>query len=338
MIIGLIICLLLALIATFLAGLQNYIGAPMVGLLLGIVISNLWPVSSEIQKGTKFASGKLLKFGIVLAGGTLSFASIMGSGVKALPFIIFNVILSIAVGLFFGRRLGTSQNTGLLVGGGTAICGGTAIATLTSIIKATEEEFAYAMAAIFFFDIFAAIMWPYAALAMKFSPEQFGILSGLAISDTASVTAAGVTFDGLSNGLVGAAGLTGGQIAVVIKLVRTTMLIFVAMGAVIYMLRNSGGQESSNLSLREQLVKTFPYFVLGFLALALAKTFGLIPDIIAPWLGKGNKFLITMALVGVGYKIKLKDIFSKGLKPIFLGGLTWLAVAVSTLIFAIFLT
>lgn len=336
MIIGLFICLLLALASTWLSGLQNYIGGPMIGLLLGILVSNMWPVSQEIQKGTKFASGKLLKFGIVLAGGTLSFASIMGSGLKALPFIIFNILLSLAAALFFGRLLGTSKNTGILVGGGTAICGGTAIATLTSIIKAQEEEFAYAMAAIFFFDIFAALMWPYAALAMNLSPEQFGILSGLAISDTASVTAAGVTFDGLSRGALGLSGLSGGQLAVVVKLVRTTMLIFVAMGAVLYMLKNSEEQGNSNLSLKDQLVKTFPYFVLGFLALALAKTFGLIPSSIAPYLSKGNKFLITMALVGVGYKIKLKDILSKGLKPIILGGLTWATVALSTLLFTFF--
>lgn len=336
MIIGLFICVVIAFVSTWLAGFQHYVGAPMLGLLLGIVISNLWPVSSEIQKGTKFASGKLLKFGIILAGGTLSFASIMGSGVQALPLIVFNILLSIGAALFFGKRLGTTTNTGVLVGGGTAICGGTAIATLTSIIKAKEEEFAYAMAAIFFFDIFAAMMWPYAAVALQLSPEQFGILGGLAISDTASVTAAGVTYDGLVKGLQGVAGLTGGQLAVVVKLVRTTMLIFVAMGGVVWMLRRTDleGEECS-LSMKDQVLKCFPYFVLGFLALALAKTFGLIPSAIAPWLSKGNKFFITMALVGVGYKIKLKDIISKGLKPIALGGLTWLTVAASTLAYTL---
>lgn len=335
MIIGLTICVVIALLSTWLAGFQHYVGAPMLGLLLGIVVSNLWPVSKEIQKGTKYASGTLLKFGIILAGGTLSFASIMGSGVQALPLITFNIILSIAAALFYGRYLKTSTNTGVLVGGGTAICGGTAIATLTSIIKAKEEEFAYAMAAIFFFDIFAAMMWPYAAVALKLSVEQFGYLGGLAISDTASVTAAGVTYDGLMKGAAGLAGMTGGQLAVIVKLVRTTMLIFVAMGAVVWMLRRTDLEETCDLSMKDQVLKCFPYFVLGFLALALAKTFGLIPASIAPWLSKGNKFFITMALVGVGYKIKLKDIISKGLKPIILGGLTWLTVAASTLIYTL---
>ncbi len=337
MIIGLSICAVMAIAATWLAGLQHYIGAPMLGLFLGVIVSNLWPVSAEVQKGTKYASGKLLKFGIILAGSTLNFMSILGVGMQALPLILFNICLSFTVALLIGRRLKTSTNTGILVGGGTAICGGTAIATLTSIIKAKEEEFAYAMAAIFFFDIFSATMWPYAAMAMHLTPEQYGILGGLAISDTASVTAAGVTFDGLMQGAVGINGMTGGQLAVVVKLVRTTMLIFVAMAAVIWMLRESkkSGSTEQQLSMKEQMLKSFPYFVLGFLALAICKTFGLIPASVAPWLSKGNKFFITMALVGVGYKIKLNELFKKGLKPILLGGCTWLAVAATTLIYTL---
>ncbi|MCE5197021.1 MAG: putative sulfate exporter family transporter, partial [Negativicutes bacterium] len=159
----------------------------------------------------------------------------------------------------------------------------------------------------------------------------------LAISDTASVTAAGVTYDGLMQGAVGISGMTGGQLAVVVKLVRTTMLIFVAMAAVIWVLRESkkSGSTEQQLSMKEQMLKSFPYFVLGFLALAICKTFGLIPASVAPWLSKGNKFLITMALVGVGYKIKIKELFQKGLRPILLGGCTWLAVAVTTLIYTL---
>lgn len=44
-----------------------------------------------------------------------------------------------------------------------------------------------------------------------------------------------------------------------------------------------------------------------------------------------------MALVGVGYKIKIKDLFTKGAKPIVLGGLTWATVAVVTLGYAVVL-
>ena len=56
-----------------------------------------------------------------------------------------------ALAILAGRKLGVTENTSVLVGGGTCICGGTAIATLSRIIKAKEEEIAFAMAAIFLF-------------------------------------------------------------------------------------------------------------------------------------------------------------------------------------------
>lgn len=46
------------------------------------------------------------------------------------------------------------------------------------------------------------------------------------------------------------------------------------------------------------------------------------------------KFCFAMALVSVGYKIKIKDLFTKGVKPIVLGGLTWSTVSVATLVYA----
>ncbi len=50
-------------------------------------------------------------------------------------------------------------------------------------------------------------------------------------------------------------------------------------------------------------------------------------------LGKIAKFLFASALAGVGFKIKFKDVFSKGIKPIALGGITWACVAACSLAF-----
>ena len=58
---------------------------------------------------------------------------------------------------------------------------------------------------------------------------------------------------------------------------------------------------------------------------------------LAAVLKKANKFLITVALVGVGCKINLRDMFTKGIKPVLLGGCTWLAVAVVTLFYVLVL-
>mgnify|MGYP001016773088 CR=1 FL=1 len=91
------------------------------------------------------------------------------------------------------------------------------------------------------------------------------------------------------------------------------------------------------------IAKAFPVFILGFLALAIVNT---IVDFSSIHVGNtsvaavfkiANKFLITIALVGVGSKMKLKELFTKGIRPVILGGVTWIVIAIVTLCYDIFL-
>ena len=201
---------------------------------------------------------------------------------------------------------------------------------------------AYAMAAIFLFDILAALLWPYAAAALGLTARQYGLLGGLAISDTSSVTAAGATFDMITGGLsdlVQGETLTGGEMAVVVKLTRTVMLVFVAVAVMLVSMvragKDGGGEQEGSFARRA--AKTFPLFVLGFLLTAVLNTmldFGSISLgmlTLKELCAKGGKYFISCALVGVGFKIKLRELFTKGVRPVLLGGCTWLALAISTL-------
>lgn len=304
----------------------------MVALLVSMIICNLIPsLNKDFKAGTTFASKKFLNWGIILTGATLSFADIMGTGVKALPLILFNILLSFTVALLVGKKLGVTRNTSVLVGGGTCICGGTAIATLSRIIKALEEEIAFAMAAIFLFDTLAAFTYPYLAGALNLTENQFAFLGGTAINDTSSVAGAQATYVGLN-------GLGDWNGALNVKLVRTTMLIFVALVWTIIMAKKAKNEAAQQDSLFTVVKKTFPMFILGFVIMAGLNTFGVFDFMIgsataSSWMGKLSKFLFASALAGVGFKIKFKDVFSKGAKPIALGGITWLCVAASSLIF-----
>ena len=64
-------------------------------------------------------------------------------------------------------------------------------------------------------------------------------------------------------------------------------------------------------------------------------TIGVFSDTGVSFLSKCGKFLFSAALAGVGFKIKFKDVFSKGLKPIALGGVTWICVALCSFAFAL---
>lgn len=314
---------------------RTVIGGPMVALLVTMIICNVIPkIDKSFKAGTTFASKKFLNWGIILTGATLSFADILGTGVKALPLILINICISFAVALTVGKKLGVTENTSTLVGGGTCICGGTAIATLSRIIKAADDEIAFAMAAIFLFDTISAFSYPYLAGAMHLTSNQFAFLGGTAINDTSSVAGSQATYVALN-----ALGDYNGALNV--KLVRTTMLIFVALAWTIIMAkREAANGTASNESLFAVVKKTFPMFILGFVIMAGLNTVGLfgfqVPALgmtCGKLLGKIAKFLFASALAGVGFKIKFVDVFSKGAKPIALGGITWACVAASSLIF-----
>lgn len=330
-------CIVIAVIATYLGGKQRIIGAPMIGLFISIIIVNFLPsIDKDFKAGTSFVGKKFLNLGIILAGATLNFKEILGYGAKGLPLIIMNLVISFTVAYFIGKKIQVSTNTCTLVGGGTAICGGTAIATLASIIKAKETEIAYAMTAIFLFDIFAALIFPYLSGILGLTNNQFGILAGSAINDTSSVAAAEATYSVLNN--------IDTSSAITIKLTRTTMLIVVAIIFSIISIKNQATSNASKdtngsqkMSVGKTVIKVFPWFILIFLFMAILNTLEVFDNIngASNFFKKGYKFLNTAALAGVGFKIQFKDLITKGTKPIILGGCTWIAVAATSIIFVL---
>lgn len=346
---GLLLCAALGAAATVLAGVQSVIGGPLIGMFLGIILSNLFPrLSRHIKAGAAFASKHVLRLGIVLCGGTLSFSVILGAGGKALPFILLSIAMAFLTACLLGKYVfRVSENTRILVAGGTSICGGTAIATLAGVVEADDDEVAYAMTAIFLFDILAALLWPYAALWLGLGPEQFSILAGIAINDVSSVTAAGATYDSLMGAAaMSASGVTGGDLAVVVKLTRVVMLVFVVLAVMLWKMvrqRKVPEKHGEKGALLSQAVRAFPLFILVFLLMALANTLMDFSKIqlgsfsLAELLKKANKYCITVALVGVGCKIDLREMLKKGVRPVILGGCTWCIVALICLSYTVFL-
>ena len=333
---AIVLCLIIGFLATKSTELQDMLfhrtvmGGPMVALLVSMIICNM--VSSldqDFKAGTTYCSKQFLNWGIILTGGTLSFASILGTGVKALPLILFNICLSFTVALLIGKKIGVTKNTSVLVGGGTCICGGTAIATLSRIIKAADAEIAFAMAAIFLFDTISAFSYPYIASAIGFTENQFAFVAGTAINDTSSVAGAQATYQAM----IGNMDFNG---ALNVKLVRTTMLIFVAVFWTVMMAKEAkkNGEAGENQSILAVVQKTFPMFIFWFVVMAGLNTVGAFSKTGLSILKTFSKFLFASALAGVGFKIKFKDVFSKGLKPIALGGITWACVAASSYLFA----
>lgn len=319
---------------TLLSYLQNmlwhktYISAPMMALILAMIIYNFKnDMSQSFFDNINIISKKMLSWGIIIIGGTLSFTNFLGDGIKSLPLIIINITLSFIVALLIGKKLGVSDNEGILVGAGTAICGGTAIATIARIIKAKEQEIAFAMAAIFIFDTIAALTYPYIATALNMSLNQFALFAGTAINDTSSVAGAQATYIGLNN-------ITNFNGAINVKLIRTTMLIFVALFWVLMMARKNEAVKSKFLL--KVTTNTFPLFIIGFMFMAMLNTMNIF-DLqfngiaLTKVFSEISKFMFSCTLAGIGFKLKFSNVVAKGSKPILLGGIVWFCVFSFTL-------
>ena len=340
-------CFVCAILASWLGSVQHVMGAPLLGLFLGIILANVMPKSflQRSQAGAGVSSKRILRVGIILAGATLNFGAVVQVGAGALPLVIGAICISFLAAWIFGRLMRVTGNTRLLVGGGTSICGGTAVATLSAVVDAREDETAYAMTSIFLWDILACLIWPYVAVALHFSPDQYGLLGGVAINDVSSVTAAAQSFNTLmGDAAFNAEGVSGGDLAMIIKLTRVAMLVVVALvltvGHQVKLQRSGSAVQGGSNSIAKNIIGAFPFYVLGFLALAVVNTLVNFKGItvggsnLNSLISTAYKFLFAMALVGVGYKIKIKDLFTKGVKPVLLGGLTWATVSAVVLVYA----
>ena len=91
---AILMCIAIAVLATVLSKQQAYVGAPMIGLIVGILIVNIVPegkMSKEFKSGTVFAGKRYLSLGIVFLGATLAFSDLF-SAVYALPLVLFNIL------------------------------------------------------------------------------------------------------------------------------------------------------------------------------------------------------------------------------------------------------
>ena len=230
--------------------------------------------------------------------------------------------------MLVGRKIGVTKNTSVLVGGGTCICGGTAIATLSRIIKATDAEIAFGMAAIFLFDTISAFSYPYIAPAIGFTENQFAFVAGTAINDTSSVAGAQATYQAM----IANPEFSG---ALNVKLVRTTMLIFVAIVWTVLMARDAkkNGEAGSNDSILAVVQKTFPMFILYFVLASVVTTLAMLLGVAARFCSVqgASQFCIIMAMAAIGLNTDIVKLIKGGRQPLLLGLACWVAITLVSL-------
>ena len=285
----------------------HIIGASVIALFLGMILNHFW--KPEIfNAGIRFTSKKVLKFAIILLGASLSVNVILSVGKLSLVVMLFTLLTCFGGGYFIGKALKINWKLSNLISAGTGICGGSAIAAIAPVIEAEDSDIAYAMSATFLFDMAMIVLFPIMGRMLGLDDMAYGLWAGTAVNDTSSVVAAGYAF---SEGA--------GDFATMVKLTRTLSIIPTVLVFSLIHLRLKRKQSSEVVYRRVNLLNLFPWFILGFLALAALNSIGIIPSGVSAMAKNVSKFLMVAALGAIGLNTSFRDMKKSGINPMIHG-------------------
>ncbi|MEN0104478.1 MAG: putative sulfate exporter family transporter [Curtobacterium sp.] len=322
---GLALATGIAVVATVIGRFLPVVGAPVSGVVLGAVIGMVRRPADSLKPGITTASKFVLQLAVVLLGAQLSLAEVARVGVESLPVMLGTLVVCLLAAWGVGRLLGVVGNLRTLIGVGTGICGASAIAAVTPVIGAVSVEVAYAVSTIFLFNVAAVIVFPIVGHALGMSQHAFGLFAGTAVNDTSSVVAAASTY-----------GTQAANFAVVVKLVRTLMIIPIVLGLAWLVGRRSSATVDgaatapARWSFR-RVWKLVPWFLTGFVIAAAVNSTGILPGPVHPAISTVAAFLITVALSAIGLSTDIAGFRRAGFRPLVLGLVLWVVVTGSSL-------
>ena len=338
---GLALALAVAAVATGVGQYVPLVGSAVPGALIGIVIAIVVKPGARFAAGVKWASTFILQCSVVLLGAQLSIAEAARVGLSSLPVMLGTLAICLTAAWLYGRLLGVPGDLRTLIGVGTGICGGSAIAAVSPVIEVASADVAYAISTIFLFNIAAVLIFPLLGHALGMGQQSFGLFAGTAVNDTSSVVATATTY-----------GTAATSHAVVVKLVRTLMIIPICLGlsaltarkqqrpviatAPAAAARDSAGAPASpaalasaRMSLR-RATKLVPWFLIGFVLVAAVNSCGIIPAGAHSPLEHASVFLVSVALSAIGLSTNVAALRKAGARPLILGAVLWITVATAS--------
>ncbi len=311
-----------------------HLGPIVLAILLGAALRNVAPLPGWLQPGIRVSVKQVLSAAIILLGFELSLAEVVGIGAAGLAVVSLVVVGALAATYAISRRLGLGRKLSVLIATGCSICGASAVAAADSIIRADDEDTAYAVAVVSALGTLSMFALPLAQVALSLPETVYGAWAGASIHSVGQAVAAGL-----------AVSTEAGKAASLVKLTRVTFIAPITLGlSLLYayrlrirtseQARERGGSQSAALASKV----TVPWFVLGFIAVIGINSLGVLPPSLTDMLIHVDTFLLAMAMAAMGLEIRLTDMRQVGLTPLWAGGLatafiTLIALGLTLLLF-----
>ena len=273
------------------------------GLLVGIFIKNInfLPDLSIIDKGAKFAGKHILEFSVMLMGASIFLPDLFENGIELFLVIVLGIIGSMIISYVIGYKLlRLDKKLSTLVGVGNSICGNSAVAVIAPVIGASSNQIASAIGISAILGASQIILLPLLVPAFGLGDYQYGVVAGLSVYAVAQVVAASSIVSPVS-----------ANVATVVKLTRVILL-----APLVLFLRFFYNSESSNnkTNMSESILKFLPWFVVGFIILAILRSTEIIDNQLGLNIRSVAKFLFIISMVAIGLSVDLKEIIKVGPK------------------------
>lgn len=276
---------------------SNAVLCLVIGMAAALIIRN------PITKETGSASEKLLKTAVVLMGFGMSIGMMLEVGYASLWITFSSIVLTMVLGILYGRLFGTDRYIAVLVSSGSAICGASAVATMSPAIGATQVHTAVALAIIYILNSLGLVIFPYIGHLLNLSPESFGLWAAISIHNTSGVVAAVNTYGGAAV-----------AIGVTVKLVRALWIFPLAF---------------IGTRLTKSETKTrFQWFLLAFLAAGIITSIFPEQKDIWKFLSKAGKHLMAGTLFLVGSCLTIAELRKVGIRSLAMAVALWVTIAV----------
>ena len=270
------------------------------GILFGFIFPH--PYAMQSPRAARF----LLQASVVGLGFGMNLHEVLKAGRSGFFYTAISISFAIALGVALGRLLEVRGNASFLITTGTAICGGSAIAAIGPILRASEEEMAVSLGAVFILNSVALLIFPPIGSALHLSQTQFGLWAALAIHDTSSV--------------VGAASKYGPQALVIgttVKLARALWIVPLAL------VTAAVKRSKSRVPL--------PWFILLFCLAAVVNTY--LPNLLrfSHALYSLGRLGLTATLFLIGTGLSRQTLREVGWRPLLQAILLWIVVGCGSL-------
>lgn len=307
---GLLLCAAVTGVAVGLEALEvrlfgrAWLDGVVLAILIGAVIRTLWTPPAALQPGVTFSARTLLEIAVVLLGASVSAATVMAIGPGLLLGTIALVAVAILAGYGLGRLLRLPHRMALLVACGNGICGNSAIVAVAPVIEAEPEEVTAAIAFTAVLGVAVVLLLPLLAAALEMSELRYGVVAGLTVYAVPQVLAATVPVGALAT-----------QTGTLIKLVRVLMLgpvvLILSLMAALRSPADDAGEVKGRLR-SVPLARLVPWFIVGFLLMMAARSFGLIPaGALAP-MDRAATVLTVVSMAALGLSTDARAVVRSG--------------------------